>query len=108
MSKSKQEEQQVAIRWDDSDMVGSYANVCNATSTQEEVSLFFGTNQTWDFNQAQKELVIKLNNRVVLSPYAAKRLNVLLSNILSQYEQQFGMLDLEAVDTNTPTSAEIQ
>ncbi len=34
------------VKWDDSNMRSSYANVVNATSSREEVTLFFGTNQT--------------------------------------------------------------
>jgi len=33
------------IRWDDSNLKSSYANVCNVASTREEVVLMFGTNQ---------------------------------------------------------------
>jgi hypothetical protein len=32
------------IRWDDSQMQSSYANVCNVASTREEVVLLFGVN----------------------------------------------------------------
>jgi len=33
------------IKWDDSAMKSSYANVCNVTSTREEVVMLFGVNQ---------------------------------------------------------------
>jgi hypothetical protein len=81
------------VRWDDSGMSTSYANVVNASSTREEVTLLFGTNQAW--HTAQKELIVKLSDRVILSPYAAKRLSVLLSNVVNQYEQRFGKLNIE-------------
>ena len=32
------------IRWDDSTLKSSYANVCNVSSTREEVVLVFGIN----------------------------------------------------------------
>ena len=32
------------IRWDDSNLKSSYANVCNVSSTREEVVLVFGIN----------------------------------------------------------------
>jgi hypothetical protein len=82
------------IKWDHSKMHTSYANVVNATSTREEVSVFFGSNQTWNFDE-QKEFAIELSNRIVLNPYAAKRLSVLLSRILTEYEKRFGELSLE-------------
>ncbi len=81
------------IRWEDSKMTNTYANVCNVSSTREEVTLLFGTNQTW--HTGQKELVVELHNRVIVSPYAAKRLSLLLNNIIKEYETRFTKLDLE-------------
>lgn len=78
------------VRWDDSNMSSTYANVCNVSSTQEEVTLLFGTNQTW--HTGQQELAILLSNRIILSPFAAKRLSLLLNNIMGQYEARFGAL----------------
>ena len=78
------------VRWDDSNMSSTYANVCNVSSTQEEVTLLFGTNQTW--HTGQQELAILLSNRIILSPFAAKRLSLLLNNIMGQYEARFGEL----------------
>lgn len=80
------------VKWDDSSMGTSYANVCNVTGTREEVALLFGTNQT--LYTGQKEVTVKVNNRIVVSPYAAKRLQKLLENVLSQYEARFGKLNI--------------
>ncbi len=82
------------IRWDDSNMKSSYANVCNVTSTREEVVLIFGMNQAWQ--NGQKEVAVQLTDRIVLSPFAAKRLMGLLSNVVREYESRFGQLDTEA------------
>ncbi|TXS95199.1 DUF3467 domain-containing protein [Parahaliea maris] len=81
------------VDWDDSAMVSSHANVVNATSTREEVNLFFGTNETWKASET-REFHVKLNNRIVLSPYAAKRLWILLGAVLTQYEKRFGALNI--------------
>ncbi len=83
------------VDWDDSQMQSSYANVVNASSTREEVNLFFGTNQTWKADEKQ-EFHVRLNNRIVLSPFAAKRLWILLGAILKEYESRFGALDMGA------------
>ena len=80
------------IRWDDVDMTTSYANVCNVSSSREEVTLLFGTNQTW--HTGQQEFTIKLSDRVIISPFAAKRLLALLQNVVGQYEARFGKLDI--------------
>ena len=82
------------VRWDDSKMKSTYANVCNAASTREEVTLLFGTNQTW--HSGGKEVVVELSDRIILNPFAAKRLAVLLTTIVKQYEDRFGAIDIEA------------
>jgi len=81
------------VRWDDSKMTSTYANVCNVSSTREEVTLLFGTNQTW--HTGQPELTIQLTDRIILNPFAAKRLSLLLNNIMKEYESRFGELKIE-------------
>jgi hypothetical protein len=85
---------QMQLKWDDSNMKSSYANVCNVMSTREEVVLMFGVNQAW--HGGQKEVTIQLTDRIILSPHAAKRLSVLLSNLIKQHEDRFGTLNIEA------------
>lgn len=82
------------VRWDDSKMKSTYANVCNVASTREEVTLLFGTNQTW--HTGGKEVVVELSDRIILNPYAAKRLTGLLNAVIKQYEEHFGTIDIEA------------
>ena len=84
---------QPKIKWDDTNLRSAYANVCNVASTREEVVLLFGINQAW--NQAQKEVTVQLTDRIIVSPFAAKRLHLLLGNIVREYESRFGALDLE-------------
>jgi hypothetical protein len=81
------------VNWDDSKMVTSFANVVNVMMTREEVTLLFGTNLTWNVADA-KELSVQLDNRIVLTPFAAKRLLTLLSNRIQTYEQRFATLTL--------------
>ena len=81
------------IKWDDSNMKSAYANVCNVTSTREEVVLLFGMNQAW--NRGQKEVTIQLTDRIVISPYAAKRLSMLLGGVVKEYENRFGQLNID-------------
>ena len=86
------------VKWDDSKMKSTYANVCNVASTREEVTLLFGTNQTWHSGGA--EVTVELTDRVILNPFAAKRLTALLNTVVAQYENKFGAIDLDA--TNVP------
>lgn len=82
------------VDWDDSNMSTSYANVVNASSTREEVTLFFGTNKTWKPSKS-REFHVELSDRIVLNPYAAKRLWTLMGAILGEYEKRFGELNMD-------------
>jgi hypothetical protein len=86
-------QEQTKIKWDDSGMKSSYANVCNVTSTREEVVMLFGVNQAW--NRGQKEVTIQLTDRIIVSPFAAKRLAILLEGVVKEYEKRFGALNVE-------------
>jgi uncharacterized protein DUF3467 len=88
---------QTKIKWDDSGMKSSYANVCNVTSTREEVVMLFGVNQAW--NRGQKEVTIQLTDRIIVSPFAAKRLAMLLEGVVKEYEKRFGALNVEGPGT---------
>ena len=89
-----QDATQPRVKWDDSNMRSSYANVVNATSSREEVTVFFGTNQTW--NASDDAFTVRLSERIILNPFAAKRLILLLGAVLKEYESRYGVLDLEA------------
>jgi hypothetical protein len=86
----EQQAQQVRVKWNTSALKSSYANFCNATSTREEVVLNFGVNHNWE--RSPQEMEIDLEHRVVLSPFAAKRLNQLLSKLITEYESRYGEL----------------
>jgi hypothetical protein len=82
--------QQVKVHWNTTGLKSSYANFCNATSTREEVVLNFGVNHNWE--RSPQEMEIDLEHRLVLSPFAAKRLNQLLSKLITEYESRYGEL----------------
>ena len=79
------------VRWDGAKMKTTYANVCNVSGTREELTLLFGTNQTWDPTQ----VTVQVHDRVILSPYVAKRLAALIDNVVGEYEKRFGKLEVD-------------
>ena len=85
---------QQPVRWDDSNIKSSYANVCNVSSTREEVVLVFGTNQAWE--RGKPEVRVELSHRIIFSPFADKRLADLLNNVMREYESRLGVLNLDA------------
>jgi hypothetical protein len=92
------------VKWDASGMTTSYANVVNVSSTREEVTLVFGTNVT--LHTGQNEVTVKLSDRIILNPFAAKRLMVLLNNVVGEYEKRFGQLNIEARPEPRPAPGE--
>jgi hypothetical protein len=85
---------QARIVWDDTNMRSGYANVANVAGTREEIVLLFGMNQAW--HAGQKDIKIQLMDRIVMSPFAAKRLAILLNQVLQDYETRYGQLDVGA------------
>ncbi len=78
------------VRWNTEGLKSSYANFCNATSTREEVVLNFGVSNNWD--RTPQEMEVDLGHRIVLSPFAAKRLLGILGKLVGEYESRYGQL----------------
>lgn len=79
-------------RWDDSKMQSAYANVCNVLGTREEITLLFGTNKAWQ--AGSDEVGVQLSQRIMLTPYTAKRLSQMMEQGVREYEQRFGEIKL--------------
>ena len=95
MTKNANEQAQMqmpTLKWDTSKLTSNYANVCNVSSTREEMVFIFGVNQAWE--RTQRELEIQLTNRVIMSPHAAKRMSMLLNNVIAEYEKRYGELQM--------------
>lgn len=78
------------VKWNVEHLKSSYVNFANANSTREEVVLNFGLNTSWD--RSQPEVEIELAHRLVMSPFAAKRLSELLAKLMTEYESRHGEL----------------
>jgi hypothetical protein len=87
--------QAARVHWDQAQMRTEFANVINVLSTREEFSLLFGLNSTWALGEA-RSFEVKLSNRIVLTPFAAKRLSVLLNERVAEYEAKNGELNISA------------
>lgn len=79
------------LRFCTDNLKSSYCNMANATSTREEVVLNFGINQSWDQPGASPGEV-DLQHRIIISPFAAKRLCDALQRLMRDYEQRYGPL----------------
>jgi len=90
-------QQQVRLRVDERDMHTSYANAFRTNGTAEEVILDFGLNlmNPAAQQQNQPEIIFKVNDRIIMNYYSAKRLAITLSQVIRRHEEQFGQLELD-------------
>jgi hypothetical protein len=70
-----------------------YANVCRIAQTPNEVVVDFGMNLNF-FGQIIDE-PLKLENRVIMSHDAAKRLCIHLTATIQAYEAKYGAIELD-------------
>ncbi|WP_300543141.1 DUF3467 domain-containing protein [Maricaulis sp.] len=83
----------IKINWHDEKMDSHYANIGTATANREEFFLLFGTHQHWRGDLAEtKEVDVDLAHRIVMSPFAAKRLAMILNQSVKAYEDKFGKI----------------
>jgi hypothetical protein len=82
----------------------SYANVCRIAQTPNEVIVDFGLNPNFFGNILDEPL--KLDNRVILSHDAAKRLCIHLTATIQNYEARYGAIELDVTKRlkGTPAS----
>ena len=78
----------------------SYANVVFVTSMPAEVILNFGLNAMPPVRQ--REINVEVADRVVLSYPTAKRLAVMLGNVVKRYEDAHGTIEIRAQEAVPP------
>lgn len=95
MADPQPRQQQVQIRIDESKMQTHYANTMRTHSTADEVVLDFGLNMPQQNQEGQTFLNFGVSARVVTPWAGAKRLAMSLNQLISQYEQRFGEIQLQ-------------
>jgi len=69
-----------------------YTNFCRVSVTPEELVLDFGLNTQMSPSPSE---TIKLTHRVVMNFYTAKRLMNALLGVVSQFENTYGVIELD-------------
>ena len=57
-----------------------------------KIMMLLGLNQAW--NMEQGKVNVDIAERVVMTPYTAKRLAIMLAATLKAYEAKFGTIDI--------------
>ncbi len=81
-------------------MKTSYANVCRIAQTPNEVIIDFGMNP--NFFGTILEEPLRLENRIIMSHDAAKRLCLHLGNTIQTYEAKYGVIELDVAKRLKP------
>jgi hypothetical protein len=90
------------IIWDQTGIKSAYANVFNVTGGREEIALHFGRKEAPD--AGRNEMPVRLTNRILMSPSAAKRFAVMLNSGIRDYEDRYGPLE----GSSPPSTAQEQ
>ena len=85
------EGQQIRITLDDSQAETSYSNFCRVTGTPEELIVDFALNPN---PFARQDQTVKVDKRLVMNFYTAKRLFAALQQTILRHEQNFGVIEL--------------
>lgn len=88
----EKKENQSAVVWNDANMKNLYANATNVIAGREEVIMLLGVNNAWQMGQ--EKVNVDIAERVMMTPFTAKRLAIMLSATLRAYEAKYGEIDI--------------
>lgn len=103
---SDQQQQQIQLRIDESKMNSTYANTIRTSTTQDEVVLDFGMNLPMQAENNQPALLFSVGSRVIMNWPGAKRLAISLSQVIRQYEERNGEIQLQQGQRQAPRISE--
>lgn len=92
---------QVRITLDDASVQAAYSNFCRVTGTPEEVIIDFSLNPN---PFSQQDQTVKVDNRLVLNHFTAKRLFAALQQTIMRHEQNFGVIELNVQRRLSPSA----
>ncbi|MDP1662510.1 MAG: DUF3467 domain-containing protein [Phycisphaerales bacterium] len=88
------QQQQIQLRIDEQRMRTTYANTIRTTTAPDEVVLDFGLNMPMQGPDGQMAMLFDVGSRVVMNWRSAKRLAMSLGQVIRQYEQANGEINL--------------
>ena len=98
---ARKEQPRQQIQVDDAQAVTTYANFCRVTGTPEELIIAVGLNSHPVGPQTES---IRINQRLVLNYYTAKRLLGALQMSIQRHEVTFGVLETDVQKRVQPSA----
>ncbi len=92
-------QQRVTLQVNDREMTTRYANAFRSNTTADELFLDFGTNivvpnPNPGEDRPDATMTLTVDSRVIMNYRTAKRLAVLMAQVVRQHEEQHGEVDL--------------
>lgn len=87
-------QQQIQLRIDEQRMKVTYANTIRTTTAPDEVVLDFGMNMPIQGPEGQMAMQFDVGSRVIMNWRSAKRLAMSLGQVIRQYEQANGEINI--------------
>ena len=84
--------QQMQISIDDASAAVSYSSLVRVGGSAEELMLDFAGPLR---PVSPRAATMKVDNRIIMSPWAAKRLSMALQQAIERYEQAYGPLEID-------------
>ena len=89
------QQQQVQLRIDESKMSTTYSNIIRTSTTGDELILDFGINLPVQGPDNQPARQFSVGSRVVMNWAAAKRHAISLGQVIRQYEERNGEIQIQ-------------
>lgn len=92
ISAAASEQQQVNVQIDDGQAPVTYATIVRVSGSAEEFTLDFSGPLR---PTGPKSARLKVDQRIVMNPWAAKRLCIALTQAVTRYEKGYGQLEID-------------
>lgn len=92
---------EVTLRIDESKMKSAYANTFRTDGMGDEIIIDFGINRM--VPGRKDEMVFTVRQQTILNWRSTKRLALNLSNLIRQYEERYGEIDISPRAKNAET-----
>ncbi len=89
------QQRQIQLRIDESKMHSTYSNTIRTSTTADEVVMDFGMNLPMQNPDGQQALLFSIGSRVIMNWVGAKRLAISLGQVIRQYEERNGEIQLQ-------------
>ncbi len=89
------QQQQVQLRIDESKMATTYSNTIRTSTTHDEIVLDFGMNIPMQMPDQPPMVIFNVGSRVIMNWAGAKRLAISLGQVIRQYEERNGEIQIQ-------------